>query len=174
LVVVLRIDTTLMDRIQPRLIAAVQGLRQPEAPSGAPAVEGADSPPRPRRYDDSSCTIADAGRWIDANTPRSSLIVVPPVDVNSGFRVISRRSLVVVDKDGGNSKYSNSIAMEWTERTRVIDAAYAAGTWEALDRAAQTFGAELILVPTTTQVPAAAVLHGNDEWVVARSGAAQR
>lgn len=174
LIVVLRIDTTLMDQVQPRLFAALQNLRQPAAAEVAPVLAAADSPAGPQRYDDTSCTIADAGRWIDANTPRSSLIVVPPRDVNSGFRVVSRRSLVVVDKDGGNSKYSKSIATEWTERTRAIDAAYAAGTWEALDAAAQSFGAELVLVPATTRVPTAAVLHANEEWVVARSGAEQR
>lgn len=115
------------------------------------------------------CDLVSAGQWIDAHTKLRTLLLIPPLQVDAGFRVLSRRAAVVVGKDGGNSKYSNKIAREWLERNSTVTHAYELGTWQALREAALRYQAEVILTPRTVAVPAESMLYSNDSWIVARA-----
>jgi hypothetical protein len=132
-----------------------------------PGSSSDDTDEGPTQPSDDLSYLAAAGTWVDENTPIDALLVVPPRDVNAGFRVLSRRATVVVHKDGGNSKYSNVIAQEWRERHMAVTSAYDTGTWQALRAVAQRYGAEIVLAPRDVEIPSASILYSNAAWIVA-------
>ncbi len=70
----------------------------------------------------SSTDYEKAAIWARSNTKNESIFLVPVE--TTGFRFWSLRSVVVEDKEGGDSLYSRSFAMEWDRREDILENNY--------------------------------------------------
>lgn len=63
-----------------------------------------------------------AAQWIRLNSSPDSKILIPPV--RSGFRFFARRAVVTEYKEGAESLYSRSFALEWQRRQSLLKEYY--------------------------------------------------
>jgi hypothetical protein len=113
-----------------------------------------------------SCSLPEAAAWALEHTQRDDLFLIPPAEADAGFRVLSRRGTVVTDKDGGASAYDGTTGHEWLERMKDVEAAYRAGSREALQIAAAKYGAQYILVSRKGDTPTGDAVFMNDAWII--------
>lgn len=98
--------------------------------------------------------------WSKTHTPADSLFLVPPEI--SGFRYLSQRSVVVEHKEGGDSLYSRSLALEWSRRQRLLKNYYNLDTSE-IDKLKQEFGMNYLV---TTEVLPYPALFSSHNWKI--------
>jgi hypothetical protein len=108
----------------------------------------------------------ELGSWAKSNTPRDAVFLVPPLMINAGFRVISERAVVVINKDGGNSKYSGTIAREWFMRMQDVKAAYKEGKLSTLEAVARKYSAQYVIVPRRPDSNVSEAVYYNSDWIV--------
>lgn len=151
-----------------RGVQFIQSLRHPPG-AAADRAPAEAAPERPERATP-NCDLAEAATWAQQHTDRDALFMVPPQDVDAGFRVLSHRALVVADKDGGNSKYDTYVAHEWDERMAVVTAAYRDGSRAALRAAARRYEAQYVLEAARPGLNTADADFLNTRWVIWSTG----
>jgi hypothetical protein len=111
-------------------------------------------------------TYAELGTWAKTNTARDTVFLVPPNMIDTGFRILSERAVVVINKDGGNAKYSGTIAKEWFIRMQDVKAAYKEGKLSALEAVARKYAAQYVIVSRRQYSNLQKAVYMNSEWIV--------
>ena len=108
----------------------------------------------------------ELGSWAKKNTTPEAVFLVPPHLIDAGFRVRSARAVVVVNKDGGNAKYSGAIAKEWFTRMKDVKAAYREGKLSTLEAVAHKYSAQYVIVPRRPDSIVNGAIYKNLDWIV--------
>ncbi|MDZ4803339.1 MAG: DUF6798 domain-containing protein [Candidatus Eisenbacteria bacterium] len=149
----------LLLNLDTKAVNAMQALRHRAREGQAAAVPtGNDASTR--------CYLAEAGAWVQAHTARDDLILVPPHEANAGFRVLSRRAIVVSDKDGGACAYDGISGPEWLARMKDVEPAYRDGSRTALESVARKYEAQYILISRKADTPPEGSVFQNDYWII--------
>lgn len=120
----------------------------------------------PRRYDFPTVKarnnfeqIAD---WAKFNTSLHSVFLIPPN--RSGFRLLSERAVIAEFKEGADSLYSRSFALEWRRRQQLLES-YNTLSENELKKLSQQLNADYIVHHRGLSLP---LFYENSEWALYR------